>query len=65
MKTVRLIGFLVYLIFGLYFINSVFSIIALPEFVVNIDKWIILVGGILVILGGINHLRVGNKPETI
>ena len=53
--------FLVYLVFGLYFINSTFSFILLPEFVLNIDKWIIFVGGILIILGAFNYLRTGKK----
>ena len=53
--------FLLYLVFGLYFINSTFSFITVPEFVLNIDKWIIFVGGILIIFGAFNYLRAGKK----
>ena len=56
-----LIGFLVYLILGLYFINSAFNFITLPEFVSNVDKWIMFFGGILIIVGGINYLRASKK----
>ena len=61
MANVKLIGFLVYLIFGLYFVNSALGFIALPVFLDSIDKWILLVGGILIIIGGINSLRAGKK----
>ena len=50
--------FIVYLVFGLYLINMFFSFITMPEFITNLDNLIILVAGILVILGGINHLRL-------
>ena len=56
-----LIGFSVYLIFGLYFINSAFNFITLPEFVFSVDKWIIFIGGILIVVGGINYLRASKK----
>ncbi len=57
--------FFVYLIFGLYFINSTFGFITFPEFVfdIDIDKWIIFGGGILIILGGLNYLRAGKKSR--
>lgn len=53
--------FLLYLIFGAYFINSAFSFITIPNFVLNFDKWIILLGGVMIIIGGINYLRAGKK----
>ncbi|MDE1848456.1 MAG: hypothetical protein KGH55_00255 [Nanoarchaeota archaeon] len=48
--------FLLYLIFGLYFINYSLNLITLPGFFSSIDQWIILVGGLLIILGGINQM---------
>jgi hypothetical protein len=63
MANVKLIGFLVYLIFGLYFINSALEFIALPDFLDSVNKWIILVGGILIVIGGINSLRAGKKKS--
>jgi formate hydrogenlyase subunit 3/multisubunit Na+/H+ antiporter MnhD subunit len=50
-----------YTIFGLYFLNYPLNLIKLPEAVSSIDPWIIFVGGILIILGGINYLRAGRR----
>ncbi len=53
--------FLLNLVFGLYFINFAFNFVTLPEVINNINKWIILVGGVLIIIGGVNALRVKEK----
>ena len=58
MKKGAFIGFLIYLVFGLYFLNSALNFIVLPEFLSKIDKWILLVGAILIIIGAINYLRL-------
>ncbi|MCK5624494.1 hypothetical protein KAI04_01500 [Candidatus Pacearchaeota archaeon] len=58
MKKGAFIGFLVYLVFGLYFLNLSLGFIIFPEFITQLDKWIILVGAILIILGAINYFRV-------
>ena len=58
MKKGAFIGFLVYLIFGLYFLNYSLGFVILPEFMSKIDKWVILIGGILIIVGAINYLRL-------
>jgi len=63
MKSSKLVFFLVYLIFGLYLIvyglNLIgVNLLVLPDFFAGINKWVILLGGILVILGGINQLRL-------
>ena len=58
MKKEAFIGFLVYLVFGLYFLNYSLGFIVLPEFLSKIDKWIILIGAILIIIGAINYLRL-------
>jgi cytochrome c biogenesis protein CcdA len=50
--------FLVYLVLGLYFINFGINFIKIPTFFTSIDKWIIFAGGILLIFGGINSLRM-------
>ncbi len=50
--------FIIYLIFGLYFVNYAFNFIALPSFFAGINQWIILIGGILIILGGVNQIRL-------
>ena len=58
-----IIGFVIYLITGLYLINITFNIINLPQFIINIERWIILIAGILVIIGGVNYIRVGNRQQ--
>ena len=58
MKKGAFIGFLVYLVFGLYFLNLSLGFVALPEILTKIDKWIILIGAVLIIIGAINYLRV-------
>jgi len=58
MKKEAFIGFLVYLLFGLYFLNYALGFIVLPAFLSKIDKWIILIGAILIIIGAINYLRL-------
>jgi len=58
------IWFLLYLVLGIYFLNVAFGFITLPEFVSKIDKWIISIGGIFLIIGGINYLRA-RRPRII
>ncbi len=48
---------LIYLILGVYSLNIGFSFIKLPDFFNSIDKWIIVAGGILLILGAIFFLN--------
>jgi len=60
-KKRNILVFLVYLIFGLYFINSTFDFVILPEFILSVDKWITLIGGILIIVGGISYFISGRK----
>jgi hypothetical protein len=60
-----MIGFIMYIVFGLYFINSVFTFVEIPGFVSNIDKWLVVIGGGLLILGGINYLRIGRNIRNI
>ena len=54
-------GFIVYLIFGLYFINFGIDFIKLPEVMDKINNWIFIVGGVLIILGGINFFRASRN----
>ena len=63
MNSKRIIFFLVYLIFGAYLINSVFEFYPIPEIVSNFDKWLIAVGGVMIIIGGFNFLK--NPKESI
>ena len=60
MKKGAFIGFLVYLVFGVYFLNLSLGFVVLPEFLSKLDKWVLLIGAILIIIGAINYLRVSN-----
>jgi len=52
-----IILFLVYLVFGAYLINSVLGFYPIPEIISNLDKWAVVVGGVLIILGGFQLLK--------
>ena len=62
-RKANMLVFLLYLIFGLYFINSTFGFIAFPDFVLDVDRWIIFVGGILIIFGAINYFRAARRSR--
>jgi len=64
MKKEAFIGFLVYIVFGLYFLNYSLGFVVLPEFLSKIDKWIILIGAILIIIGAINYLRLSKIKKV-
>ncbi|MDD5700226.1 MAG: hypothetical protein PHH00_03500 [Candidatus Nanoarchaeia archaeon] len=57
------LGFIVYLIVGLYFVNSFFGIITLPLLPgFDYDKWVKLIGGALIIFAGIKLLMQKRTP---
>ncbi len=56
------LGFIIYLIAGLYFVNSAFNIVVMPAFILGIQKWIFLVGGVLIIIAGIRFLSRRTMP---
>jgi len=41
---------IVYLIFGIYFLNYGFQFMKLPEFVLGINQWIIALGGVILLI---------------
>jgi len=49
--------FILYVLFAAYFINIALGIIAIPDFFSNFNKWISFIGGILLLIGGIQFLR--------
>lgn len=62
----KLVLFLIHLIVGLYILNYGFSFIKLPDFFTTagggiVNKIIFFIGGILVILGGINWMRANRR----
>ena len=50
---------LFYLVFGIYFLNYPFNLIPIPSFVSGFDNWIIFLGGIFMIIGAVNSIRIG------
>jgi len=59
-----LIFFLLYLALGLYFLNFGIQFIKIPEIVSNVNRWIIFAGGVLLIFGAINFIRM-NRYTSI
>ena len=60
-KGPNILLFVVYLIFGVYFINQPFQFFKLPESILGIEKWIIFIGGILILFGAINYFKVKRR----
>lgn len=56
--------FLVYLVLGLYFVNYSVEYVDIPKAITGFNSWIFIVGGVLILLGGINHLRISNRHHA-
>ena len=54
----KLLVFFLYLIVGLYFVNYPFNFVEIPEIISIYDKWIVFAGGILILFGALNHMRM-------
>lgn len=53
-----------FLIVGIYLINSFFNFVTIPVSIsIVTDKWVKLIGGILIILGGFNFMRTGSQKS--
>jgi len=63
MKSGKIWLFLIFMLFGLYFINSSLELYPIPEIVLGINNWITLAGGVLIILGGLSILRNTKKKK--
>lgn len=63
MKKSSVFLFLVYIIMGLYFINAAVGFYVISDSVLEFESFIVLIGGILLILGGINSLRIGARKH--
>lgn len=63
MKGVRFVWFLVYVLFGLYFINYGLGFYPVPDFVSEFNNWIILAGGFMILFGGILLLRFSKRKK--
>jgi hypothetical protein len=64
MKKWGMVGLVIHLVLGIYFINSAFSFVTMPGLILEIEKWIIFAGGALIILAGMTHLvRKGRRER--
>ena len=63
MKKWGMIGFGVHIILGLYFVNSAFEFVKIPEVFSSVDKWIIFIGGVLILFAGMTHLVKKGKRD--
>ena len=53
--------FVSYLVFGIYLLNKPFNFLGIPpetKFLTSWDPWITFIGGILILLGAFNYLRL-------
>ena len=50
--------FLVYILLASYFVNFGLGFVTLPEFIMKIHNWIVLVGGVLIFISAFNFLKV-------
>jgi len=58
MTKIGVFGFAIHLIIGIYLLNVLIDFIPVPEVIFDYNSWIIFVGGVFVIMGGINYFRV-------
>jgi len=58
-------GFIIYLLFGIYFLNSALFFVVIPELNSELNKWIIFFGGVLIILGAINYIRISRRRKIL
>jgi hypothetical protein len=55
--------FIMFIFFGVYLLNIQFVFFKLPQFINDFNNWIFVVCGVLLIMGGINSLRVSRYPR--
>ena len=56
----RVILFVLYFGVGAYLLTLNLTVLNVGDALSKFDKWAMIAGGILCVLGGINHLRVSN-----
>lgn len=57
MKAVHWIMILLFLVLGVYFVNGTFKFLEVPKEVVNLNQWIEVVGGLLLVYGAYDHYQ--------
>lgn len=61
MKKSVWIIFAIYAVLGFYLINYAINFFEVPESVSQFNEWIILLGGIFLLFGGINLVRLKKR----
>lgn len=49
--------FVIYVVFGVYLLNVRINFIALPEFLLNFNDWIIFIAGVLLVFSSMGFLK--------
>lgn len=63
-KGLKSLVFLVYLLFGIYFLNYGLNFFTFPEGLSTVvESWIFALGGLLLIIGAINVLRISRLKQ--
>lgn len=57
--------FLIYVVVGAYLVNSQIEFLEIPEFVVNLESWIIIFAGILLLFAAVNIFRIHKANKTV
>jgi hypothetical protein len=52
---------LIYLVFALYLVNRGFNFISMPQIILDYEKWIFLVIGLLLLWGGYRSMKLKRK----
>jgi hypothetical protein len=63
-RGVRTLLFIVQIVFGLYFVNVAFNWVEVISPVTEIGKWITFVGGLFILFGAINFMKVTKYNVT-
>jgi len=52
---------ILYFVIGAYLLNIGLGFITMPSFITSVESWIIFLGGIFLIVGGINAFRLRRR----
>lgn len=49
--------FFIYVIVALYTANIEFNVVKLPDFLINLNKWVLLVAAVFIVIESFKYLR--------
>jgi len=53
---------LIYILLGAYLLNLAFSFVTVPEMILGLEKWILVIAGIFLILGAWFFYKYNEHP---